>query len=280
MLTTECVWHFHLPLFITSRAGRLDAITATKCRRQSLHLVRPPGQEGGPALYVNVDVSNPPGIHRASSMGLAPSGLADVIVTPWFVPAASELFSEMPHRGRMFALFRHPVDRAVSKFYYLQSATWEPSYHEEWNDMTLVEYASHHAEHDWMVHVLAGKTKGPATEEDLEVAKEVLRRKCLVGMVDRMEESVDRFGAYFGWDLHLDDEDGGRGRAGRCVNEVLGGGMRTNHQEHPHAEEGSEEWEALMRANRMDVKLFEYAQGLFEEQGRMFNDDRDRDSSI
>ena len=34
------------------------------------------------------------------------------------------LFDEN-HKGRVLAMFRHPVDRLVSKFFYLQIATWE-----------------------------------------------------------------------------------------------------------------------------------------------------------
>ncbi len=40
--------------------------------------------------------------------------------------------------------------------------------------------------------------EGPLTGKDLVGAKEVLRRKCLVGMLEQMEESVDQFQQYFG----------------------------------------------------------------------------------
>uniref|UniRef100_A0A7S4HHZ9 Sulfotransferase domain-containing protein n=1 Tax=Odontella aurita TaxID=265563 RepID=A0A7S4HHZ9_9STRA len=238
---------------------------------ETLRIMKIPGLTGH---YLNVNTASPPGIERAAALGLAQSGLADAIVSPRFAPVAALLF-EPPFRGRLFALFRHPIDRAVSMFYYLQTANWEPSYQETWGDMTLLEYSEHHSEKDWMVHMLAGKTRGPATEEDLEVAKEVLRRKCLVGLVHRMDESVQRFESYFGWDRRADPDDKVKSRQRkRCTENLLHGGANRG-QEHPRAEEGSEEWEVLMRANRLDIQLFEYAEGLFEEQGRLFEEEEE-----
>ena len=39
------------------------------------------------------------------------------------------------------ALFRHPVDRALSMFFYLQTATWERTYGLEWANMKVLEWA-------------------------------------------------------------------------------------------------------------------------------------------
>ena len=73
------------------------------------------------ASYVNVDTSSKPGIDRARRLGLVPSGLVNMIITSDPKYAVENLFDEQ-HKGRMFALFRHPVDRLVSKFFYLQKA--------------------------------------------------------------------------------------------------------------------------------------------------------------
>lgn len=72
--------------------------------------------------FVNVDVSTVAGIERAAKMGFADSGLAGCVVTP-FLYEANALFTETA-QGRLFAVFRHPVDRAVSMFYYIQVADW------------------------------------------------------------------------------------------------------------------------------------------------------------
>ena len=88
-----------------------------------------PGHQG--ALFVNVDTLSRPGILRAQEMGLVPSGLADIIVTNNLNFAIEHLYDRF-HKGRILALFRHPVDRLISKFYYAQIATWEQSYHPQW----------------------------------------------------------------------------------------------------------------------------------------------------
>jgi hypothetical protein len=72
--------------------------------------------------FVNVDVTTVAGIQRAAEMGFADSGLAGCVASP-FLFEANYLFTETA-QGRLFAVFRHPVDRAVSMFYYLQVADW------------------------------------------------------------------------------------------------------------------------------------------------------------
>jgi hypothetical protein len=77
--------------------------------------------------FVNVDTTSRPGILRAERLGLVPSGKVDMIFTSDINFASDHLFSP-DHRGRILSLFRNPVDRSVSKFYYLQTATWERTY--------------------------------------------------------------------------------------------------------------------------------------------------------
>lgn len=74
------------------------------------------------SAFVNVDTTTVAGIERAASMGFADSGLAGCVVTP-FLYESNALFTETA-QGRLFAVFRHPVDRAVSMFYYIQVAYW------------------------------------------------------------------------------------------------------------------------------------------------------------
>ena len=67
------------------------------------------------------------------------SHTSDLIFTmePQFT--GQELYDE-EHKGRSLALFRHPVDRALSMFFYLQAATWERTYRPEWANMTVLEW--------------------------------------------------------------------------------------------------------------------------------------------
>ena len=95
------------------------------------------------ATYVNVDTSTPEGIIHAAAMGLVPSHMADIIFTgdPNF--AVEHLFDEKT-KGRVYVLFRHPIDRLVSKFYYLQTATWERTYAPSWKKLSILEWAESH----------------------------------------------------------------------------------------------------------------------------------------
>ena len=68
----------------------------------------PHASSGKDWKVVNVDTTIKPGILRAKKMGLVQSRAADIIFTmePQF--AGQELYDE-DHKGRLLALFRHPV---------------------------------------------------------------------------------------------------------------------------------------------------------------------------
>ena len=73
--------------------------------------------------FVNIDATTIPGINRAISMGFPASNhLADVVVSPYLYEA-SDLFTPTS-KGRLFSVFRHPNERSLSLFYYLQYADW------------------------------------------------------------------------------------------------------------------------------------------------------------
>lgn len=130
--------------------------------------------------------------------------------------AGEKLYSPS-HPGRFLSLFRHPVDRATSMFYYLQSATWERTYRPEWASMTVLEWAQlPNMESDYMVHKLVNKSFGEkVTETDLIVAKELVRQRFVVGLMTEMEESVRRFHVVLGL-------DGEKGREKECMEEFFG----------------------------------------------------------
>jgi hypothetical protein len=76
-------------------------------------------QRGTGDLFVNVDTISRPGILRAERLGLVSSRLADIIVTGDLNFAIDHLYDE-DHKGRVLAMFRHPVERLISQFYYSQ----------------------------------------------------------------------------------------------------------------------------------------------------------------
>ncbi|KAL7431616.1 hypothetical protein ACHAXH_001535 [Discostella pseudostelligera] len=228
--------------------------------------------------YVNVDVTTPEGIHRASQLGFASSQLADVIFTPLIGESAESLFSNnnddttaarSSRKGRMFALFRHPIQRVTSIFYYLQSAMWEPTYNPEYAQWTLHEYAnSPYCESNWMVRSLVQKMTGPLVPEDVLIAQEILRRKCLVGFMEEMEESIRRFHSYFHSRYLGMEEDGNEALYCAIEHFAKKGLSGQNSHGHPTLDETSETYEILATKNQLDIRLYEFAKELFVEQGK------------
>ena len=66
-------------------------------------------------------LSRPDPIKLAQEKDLIPSRKVDIVFSSFPVNTISGVFDE-EHRGRMMGMFRHPVDRLVSKFFYLQIA--------------------------------------------------------------------------------------------------------------------------------------------------------------
>mmetsp|Transcript_37449 Transcript_37449/g.43595 ORF Transcript_37449/g.43595 Transcript_37449/m.43595 type:complete len:664 (-) Transcript_37449:132-2123(-) len=206
--------------------------------------------------YVNVDTSSPGGIEKATSWGLVESGLADIIYTP-FLYEASAMFQKK-NRGRLVAIFRHPIERAESIFYYLQNASWEPTYDKSFKDMTLEQYVvGKRVESNWITRFLVNKRRGELTLNDLLVAKEVLRRKFLVGLISQFDDTVVRFESYFSLTLNAKS----RGCQNYLIN--MKGDNKNNHRQ---SKKGSEAWDILFMLNQYDIQLYEYAEQLFVEQ--------------
>ena len=210
--------------------------------------------------YVNVDVTTPEGIAHAAQLGFAASpALTDVVFTPLLVDGAGALLNR---NGRLFSVFRHPVLRVVSNFYYLQNAIWEPTYDEVYATWTIDDYAkSEVAESNWMVRSLLNKMVGKMEPSDILVAKETLKQKCLVGLIDDMEGTIRRFHDYFGF---------GSDDSLNCAiqNYSRKQSANSNSHNHPQLDPTSEAWAILSKKNQLDIELFKYAQQLFAEQGQ------------
>jgi hypothetical protein len=151
--------------------------------------------------FVNVDTTSQKGLLRAAELGLVASGKADMIFTSDINFAADHLF-DSDHRARIFALFRNPVDRSVSKFYYLQTATWERTYKPEWQGMSVMQWATqHNHDENFIVKKIVGKKLIEVADiADLVTAKEIIRRHFVVGLMNDMEESLRRFNIVLGVD--------------------------------------------------------------------------------
>ena len=211
-----------------------------------------------------MDTTTAAGIDRAVHMNLVESGLADIIFTP-LLHESSQLFNNTAnHKGRVFGLFRHPVERAVSLFHYLKKATWEPTFSERLKKIESIEdYAiSEFAEDNWMTRFLTGKMTGLLIRDDLEVAREILRRKVIIGLILDVRSAVERFLHYFGWNFNsLSPEQQ------QCLNAYLSSGSNKN--AHDIVEEGTMGWRILKANNLLDLELYDYVLQLYEEQGQM-----------
>ena len=213
------------------------------------------------SAYVNVDTSTAEGIQKAKSVGLVESGLANVIASPHFHPAAT-LFNA-DQEGRCFTMMRHPIERAVSMFHYLAVAKWEPTYDPSLAYISIEMYArSKRLEHNWMVRFLSNELESDLTDDHLRLAKEVLSKKCVVGLLTRKEESFQRFEQYFGWAPKNKEQSD-------CRDRLMQWGWSNKHS-HPEVEEGSVAWDLLYMKNSFDMKLYHYAMVLFNEQARLF----------
>ena len=108
-----------------------DAAFASRFRDPTLYVVRTHGQQ-----FVNVDLDSYEGVQRAVKGDLIEKELADVVVVP-DVRLGGLLFGsddnngqqqqqqqvdgKKEYKGVLFAMFRHPIDRAVSLFYHKQN---------------------------------------------------------------------------------------------------------------------------------------------------------------
>ena len=180
----------------------------------------PPGSDRSP--FVNVDTTTVAGIQRAKEMGFADAGLADAVVTG-FLYEANDLFTPTA-KGRMFTVFRHPIERAISMFYYIQVADWEPTYSPELKDWTIEQYAeSDRIENNWMTRQLSGQLSGDLNDDALAVAMEVIRSKFLVGLMTEMDRTMERFEKFFRWKYRVNPEN-----QEACRERLMSGGSNSN----------------------------------------------------
>jgi len=223
--------------------------------------------------YVNADTTTSQGIQHANELHLVSSGKVDLIKTSLFTPSL-QLFSPSNKR-KMFAMFRHPIERHTSEFYYLQSATHEGSHRDFLVNWTLEEWAqSQYIGQNWVTRMLANKQSGPLNDGDLQLAKEILRVKCLIGLTSKIEESIGRIEAYFGWSPKDRQKTPSRFISGiECKEQFFGQhGTHVNRNRHPDVLPDTETWRILESVNTFDLPLYHYAVQLFEEQSVLFRE--------
>lgn len=218
-------------------------------------------------MQKSVDVrSRKKDIFERNAAAAIRSGTVDLVVSTFPELAVRRLFAA-DHQARALAMFRHPVDRLISLFYYLQTASWERGYRPDWKDLNLLEWASQYNPHDDMVRALADKDHhDQVTAEDLQRAQETVRSRFVVGLTEEMEESVRRFNVVMG----IKDDTTPRHRA--CMRRFFGANPeRANANPHPAVNRDDPAWRLLAARNAHDVALFEHVRATFEEQATLID---------
>ena len=223
--------------------------------------------------YVNVGTYFREDTELAAELGLVQSDLAGFIAIkdPYI---ASTLFQaeDINKRGRMFTMVRHPLDRVLSAFHYYAIANYEPEYDPELVHMSFEMYSKQNrTQHNYMVRTLSNATiTEELTENHLNLAKEILRKKCLIGLMSEKEHSMMRFKAYFGL---TSTDDRTRACEERMHWDWTGKNIEKNKNELP--DEGTPAWNILYEKNKFDMELYEYAKQLFRQQSGLFHYHKD-----
>lgn len=277
--------------------------------------------------YVNVNLDTDDGIRRAKELQILQQRdennerlLVNVVISPSVYTTSKILFafSEqlstsnplLPPKGQLFTMIRHPVEREISYFYDLKSSSMDRPL-----QMGKEEEEAKIARHelsDWlksssfldniMVRSLINNFDQSyiVTVQDLLVSKEVLRRKCLVGLLEEKGSSWRRMRKYFGesWDQRQRGDLHGMNDASRdeCEQKLLFWGWCNRNPRRPYVNHdfGSggtdfttnvkrvvdrKSYEQVEILNRWDMILYEYAKYLFLQQDAWFGFEAGKEAS-
>jgi len=241
------------------------------------------------ALLLNVDTSHQKGIQHANDMKLleANNNLIDVIVTKDLYSLSSTLLDNTKYQGKVFIMLRDPIERLVSLYHYLGIASWDVNYDPDLQFISLEMFArsSRRDNNNYMVRILSNTMEyeeEAVTEDHLDIAKEVLRKKCIIGLLNHKQESITRYQQYFKWKMnhhpskfHINNSPEAPtspsfDQSSFCQEKLVTWGW-SNKNHHPNIEETSPAYELLQKKNALDLALFEYAKLLYDEQGEMIS---------
>jgi len=212
--------------------------------------------------YVNVDTTTVPGIQRAVDMGLAMAGLADVIVSSYYHESAA-LF-DLNHQGRAFMIMRNPIERAVSMYWHRVKEVGDLD-----AEISIEDYAQGNGiENNWMTRFLTNRMTGELTKEDMEQAKQILKEKFMIGLLDDLDESVYRIMKYNQWKYSTDETE--KMKQEDCIRDLSIVGSAINPDPYEIPTRGTQAYALITWQTQFDTKLFEYANELFDEQTKQW----------
>jgi hypothetical protein len=207
-----------------------------------------------------VDLSTASGRQRAQSFGL--TNMADVLISH-DLRNTSEVFTSFGPAGALWVWFRNPIHRQASLFHYLTSLSSDhPDYNSYLSVYGLADFArSKFHESNAMLKSLLGRPTSPSlgwTMSDVLIAKELLRQKAHVGLLETKGDSLHRLLRSIG-----------KASQRECTERLLDWAWphksRTMYMD--ALDESSEAYQVLLQNNWLDMELYNYATFLFRQQG-------------
>ncbi len=265
-------------------------------------------------IYVNVNLDTIKGIERATNLGLLQNIISpasgdgefstDVVISPLVFDISTILFHNESSvyqinnetqgiiQASLFTMFRHPVEQSVSYFYHLKRLGYIELFGNV-EPMELMDWIqSDHIVDNVMVRSLVHKLDRSVqvTIDDLLTAKEIIRRKCIIGLLDSKAESWMRFRRLYEGHWNAIEKNrtigSNTGRDQHCEDNLLGYDWPNRNKLRPVVDHqiswqnssddtnlnawdviGKEAYELLLEINELDMLLYEYAKYLFQEQG-------------
>jgi len=203
-----------------------------------------------------------------------------VIVSTDLLTVAS-IFTPI-HKGRLFTILRHPVERALAHY---QKNNDEPKISKEVSETQYPHLPDNH-----LIKTICNlQDEIEINESHLETAKSILRRKCILGLYHKMDESLDRLERFFRWkdiknQISFEDQneetlqdDHNRFNLNNdqmliCHEQILEAHEacmnRYNSDTESKNQNHSVFWKKLLQLNRWDMMLYNYATDvIWNEQG-------------
>lgn len=155
----------------------------------------------------------------------------------------------LPQPAAYITVMREPVERVISAFYFMSNYKLHPNYwkfrREGW---TLEDFVRRSPRENVQTKMIAGADyDAPCTAEILAQAKENLRYFSVVGLTERLEESLALMKLRFGWKL-------------KCYSSFNVTRTRPKTHDLPQST-----LDLIADRNRFDVELYKCAAKLFEE---------------
>ncbi len=102
---------------------------------------------------------------------------------------------------------------------------------------------------------------------DLAIAKEILSRKFVIGLYESLEDSLQRFETFFGWNHGADSVNSSHDS---CRRDVVIRARRSHYNINAVAPpDASPAHMVLKKKNALDLELYDFAKFLYDYQGRV-----------